>query len=536
MSLNVDLGAFRLNGVEQGRRLQLFRIQPEDRSRLKELKSILEPKMDQIVDAFYAHLGSFPEALRVVEGAGSSIDRLKKTNPGYFAELFKAEFADAYFESRLKVGRIHAKIGLSPALYFGAMSAYFDVIFAIVGRHCGLKSRRASLLLSSLQKALNLDQQIIMEAFIEFGYMEKIRSVQESLTSAAERLKGDCVEVHHISEQTELSTRESAAANEEIARASSAQAANAQDASHAMSKVREEADALLVGSEEQGLALSEATGSASEVASIVSHVVEQAQVWHEIRQRLTTMQRLNETVKVTASHIDEMEAHCSKIGTIVGTINEISAQTNLLALNAAIEAARAGESGRGFAVVADEVRKLAEHSSVAAGEIATLINAIQQGTSSASTAMVETLESLGGATSLTSEAAGCLEAICVSAEKAEVLNAQLSSAMSSVKGVTVRNQEALERVGNDITSVTDAIESIAAITEENAAATQEAAAASEQMNRQVTDLRNRIESLTDQAEVLSSLATDADAILKLTSGSNGGTQRAGSEGVKRLAA
>jgi methyl-accepting chemotaxis protein len=78
--------------------------------------------------------------------------------------------------------------------------------------------------------------------------------------------------------------------------------------------------------------------------------------------------------------VDAMAAlsgRSEKIGGIVDTITGIADQTNLLALNAAIEAARAGEQGRGFAVVAEEVRKLAEESQSAAKTIAGLIGEIQ---------------------------------------------------------------------------------------------------------------------------------------------------------------
>ena len=100
---------------------------------------------------------------------------------------------------------------------------------------------------------------------------------------------------------------------------------------------------------------------------------------------------------VAAAHnsnesVSRLGASSAEIGNVVKLINSIAEQTNLLALNATIEAARAGEAGRGFAVVANEVRELANETAKATGDIGLKIEAIQNDTREAVTAIQQITE------------------------------------------------------------------------------------------------------------------------------------------------
>ena len=166
------------------------------------------------------------------------------------------------------------------------------------------------------------------------------------------------------------------AASESLAQVTAQIRTNAEDTSsqaHAVSVAAGEVsrNVGVVASESEAMLVSirEISKSANEAARVAQNAVKAAETTNH------TMGKLGES--------------SLEIGGVVKAIASIAQQTKLLALNATIEATRAGEAGKGFAVVANEVKELAKATAQATEEIAKKIEAAQDDTKAAMTAIGE---------------------------------------------------------------------------------------------------------------------------------------------------
>jgi methyl-accepting chemotaxis protein len=149
-----------------------------------------------------------------------------------------------------------------------------------------------------------------------------------------------------------------------------------------------------------------------------------------VKQVLGSMHSIATAVSDTSATVGLLGDDSRRISQIVTVIDEIARKTNLLALNAAIEAARAGDQGRGFAVVAGEVRRLAESTAQATGEIATMIQGIQDRTRTAIASMESGTGTVQQGVVTTTQAGEALERIIGMAERVDRMIAQIAIAAS----------------------------------------------------------------------------------------------------------
>ncbi|HEX4123760.1 MAG TPA: methyl-accepting chemotaxis protein [Tepidisphaeraceae bacterium] len=159
--------------------------------------------------------------------------------------------------------------------------------------------------------------------------------------------------------------------------------------------------------------------TAQESSRKASHVSESAQrvVQTSLTGKKSTldtiegMQRIRTQVQSVADSMMRLSEQSQTIGQIVSTVEDLAAQSNILAVNAAIEAAKAGDQGRGFSVVAQEVRNLSEQSKQATSQVRTILNDIQNATSSAVMATEQGSKAVAAGTAQAAEAGRSIQTL-----------------------------------------------------------------------------------------------------------------------------
>jgi signal transduction histidine kinase len=147
-------------------RLAFLGLTAADRQLLGELKPLLARHADRFVTAFYRHLLSFDETRRLLSDPAVT-ERLLRKQRQYLLSLAAPSLDETYLEERIRIGAVHARIGLGPRYYLGAYALYFSLLAPVIASECQGDGERIQQTLSALLKVLLLDAELAMDSYIE---------------------------------------------------------------------------------------------------------------------------------------------------------------------------------------------------------------------------------------------------------------------------------------------------------------------------------------------------------------------------------
>lgn len=219
-------------------RLAFLGLTDEDRRYLVEFAPVLEKNADNFVAAFYRHLLSF-EPTRSLLADSDVKARLLSKQRAYLVSLGNARFDAAYAEDRLRIGRIHEQIGLEPRWYLGAYALYSRLLIPLILETYKAKPMVGERTLLALNKVLNLDSQLAMDAYVE-ARSRQLEYLNRELASASHELAEDFED-----QQAALrETAERARAAEELASVATIVAGLAHEIGTPMSVIQGHAELL----------------------------------------------------------------------------------------------------------------------------------------------------------------------------------------------------------------------------------------------------------------------------------------------------
>jgi methyl-accepting chemotaxis protein len=336
-------------------------------SELAEVWRIVAPKLDGMLERFYAKVKNDPELHRFFDG-DSQMASAKRKQIAHWEKLFTSGFSEEYRKSAHRVGEVHYRIGL-PNMHFMAM---YSEAAQLIGKSLaeartrfGRAKNREHLLIAAM-RAIMIDVEAVGQGFTmaqgadrrvaleklgtvieDFGagrlssrveppFPERFESQRAALNTMGDRIEQVFGAVHDNAAEMRNMTQEVSRLADDLSHRAQGQAAAVEESNAAVSGLADSVRENAAGFERANEA---SAGNKSEAESGLS-AAEQAD-----------------------AAMGRIKGSFDDITRIVTDIEDISFQTNLLALNASVEAARAGEAGKGFAVVATEVSSLAKRAS-----------------------------------------------------------------------------------------------------------------------------------------------------------------------------
>ncbi|WHY99847.1 protoglobin domain-containing protein [Peribacillus simplex] len=169
-------------------------------------REAIEPQVEKVVDAFYQTILQVPE-LKGIITEHSTVGKLRNTLITHMLSLFNGVIDDDFVELRTKVAKTHYRIGLQPRWYSSGFQNVQNYMQRIVFEQSRNEEEQRALI-SAIGKILNLEQQLVLEAYEVENLKARKNHYKEIKEEVRRKISLVSEEVLNLSEETEASVKQ----------------------------------------------------------------------------------------------------------------------------------------------------------------------------------------------------------------------------------------------------------------------------------------------------------------------------------------
>lgn len=151
----------------------------DDTGRLSRELEALDPHFSRVSDLFYQAIDENPDA-RAVINDDAQRDRLKKTLVSWMRQLISGPHDEAYLERRMKIGRVHVRIGLPQRYVMTAMNVLRTELERLAHEIFPARARPFCI---SMSKLMDVELAIMLQSYIDERTQDEISTFRNIVFS-----------------------------------------------------------------------------------------------------------------------------------------------------------------------------------------------------------------------------------------------------------------------------------------------------------------------------------------------------------------
>jgi len=186
-------------------RKHLFDFTETDVTRLLAWRDYMADRAEELTAEFYARQVEKSEVATII-GDAITLKRLHTTFHQYLLEMFGGIYDKGYVEKRLRIGKVHRRIGVTPKLYMSSMRLMQSLVDTTMDEAKNRAPEAIAAAKDSVHKIMLLDAQFIFDAYIDCFILD-VDAAKNEVNAYANSLEIRITE--HTRELREISVKDS---------------------------------------------------------------------------------------------------------------------------------------------------------------------------------------------------------------------------------------------------------------------------------------------------------------------------------------